>query len=143
MSLMFCRDHKVWDEWFHPLGKMQQFVTENRRIPVGSWYSQELQKNHLEAFGTKDGYKGVARWYRMWLENLFAPDEVGFDGFQTSQPALFVVPREPESSAAQQQQMLAAWTPNLQTVTTDSGHWVHLERSEETNAAIQDFLVSL
>ncbi|KAH8714402.1 hypothetical protein BGZ61DRAFT_492869 [Ilyonectria robusta] len=143
MSLMFCHDHKEWDEWFHPLGKMELFVTENRRVPVGSWYSEALQKKHLEAFGAKDGYKGVTRWYRMWLENLFAQDEVGFDGFQTSQPALFVVPREPESSAAQQQQMLAAWTPNLQTVKTDSGHWVHLERPDETNVAIQDFLVSL
>ncbi|KAH7153254.1 Alpha/Beta hydrolase protein [Dactylonectria macrodidyma] len=126
MSLMFCRDPKEWDEWFHPLGKMKQFVTEDLRVPVGSWYSQDLQNSHMEAFGVKNGYRGVTRWYRMWLDNLFGPDEVGFEGFQMSQP-----------------QMLAGWTPNLKMVKVDSGHWVHLERPDETNMAIHDFLKGL
>jgi soluble epoxide hydrolase/lipid-phosphate phosphatase len=140
MSLMFCRDHAAWDQWFHPLEKMKQFVSEDRRLLVGSWYTKDLQRKHLEAFGQQDGYKGVTRWYRMWKENLFAPEEVGFQDFRISQPTLFVVPREPEASAVQQEQMLAAWTPGLKTVKVDSGHWVHLEKPLETNAAIEEFL---
>ncbi|KPM43444.1 hypothetical protein AK830_g3115 [Neonectria ditissima] len=141
MNIMFCRDRKAWDEWFHPLGKFKQFVIEDRRLPVGPWYSQDLRERHLEVFGVEDGYKGVTRWYRMWMENLFAPDEVGFDDFRISQPALFVVPEDPDFTT--QQQILASWAPNLKTVTTDSGHWVHIERPAETNAAIEEFLHSL
>ncbi|KAM0428523.1 hypothetical protein ACHAPT_006883 [Fusarium lateritium] len=140
MSLVFCRDRGAWDEWFHPLGKMKQFVTEDRRLPIGPWYTDELQQEHLKAFGVSGGYKGASRWYRMWIDNLFAADEEGFDDFQVSQPALFVVPREPEMSMLQQQQMLASWAPKLQTVKLDAGHWIHLEQSDKTNEAIQEFL---
>ncbi|UPK99572.1 hypothetical protein LCI18_010507 [Fusarium solani-melongenae] len=140
LGLIFCRDRQAWDEWFHPLGKMKQFVTEDRRLPIGPWYTDGLQKEHLKAFGVEDGYKGASTWYRMWMDNLFEPDEKGFGDFQISQPALFVVPQEPEQSMVQQQRMLASWAPNLQTAKLDAGHWIHLERPDETNAAIQQFL---
>lgn len=79
----------------------------------------------------------------MWLENRFAPDEVGYEDAKITQPALFVVPREPETGADQQTQMLAAWAADLTVVQVDSGHWLHLERPEETNEAIEHFLTKL
>ncbi|KAL5617591.1 hypothetical protein FOBRF1_006339 [Fusarium oxysporum] len=142
MSLMFCRDREEWETWFHPLGKMEEFVREDRRLPIASWYTEDLQKAHLKAFGSHDGYKGVCRWYRMWKDNLFAPDEQGFEDFHISQPVLFIVPSEPEQSAAQQQQMLSSWTPNLQTVKLNTSHWVHIQAPSETNTTIQNFLTS-
>ncbi|KAF1855519.1 hypothetical protein Lal_00003734 [Lupinus albus] len=114
MSLVFCRDREEWETWFHPLGKMEEFVRQDRRLPIASWYTDDLQKAHLEAFGSNDGYKGVCRWYRMWKDNLFAPDEQGFEDFHISQPVLFIVPSEPEQSATQQQQMLSSWAPHRQ-----------------------------
>ncbi|POR35995.1 Uncharacterized protein TPAR_03830 [Tolypocladium paradoxum] len=100
-------------------------------------------KQHLDAFGRKGGYTGATRWYRMWLENRFAPDEVGYEGVEITQQSLFVVPKQPAASAEQQRQMLASWTPSLTTVYVDSGHWVHLERASETNRAIEGFLREL
>ncbi|KAF7547050.1 hypothetical protein G7046_g9131 [Stylonectria norvegica] len=143
MSLMFAADRHVWDEWFHPLGKMKQFVTEDRKVPMGKWYIKELQQKHLQAFGVPEGYKGATRWYKMWKDNLFATDEKGYEGVSILQPSLFVGPKEPEASAAQQEQMLSGWVSNLVTVRVDSGHWVHLERQAETNRAINDFLLGL
>ncbi|KAG5803677.1 hypothetical protein H9Q74_002918 [Fusarium xylarioides] len=84
MSLLFCRDREEWESWFHPLGKMEEFVRQDRRLPIASWYTEDLQKAHLKAFGSNDGYKGVCRWYRMWIDNLFAPDEQGFEDFHIS-----------------------------------------------------------
>lgn len=49
MSLLFCADHKIWDEWFRPLGKMKQFVSEDRRVEIGPWYTPDFQRHHLEA----------------------------------------------------------------------------------------------
>ncbi|RKL08547.1 hypothetical protein BFJ71_g1833 [Fusarium oxysporum] len=142
MSLMFCRDREEWETWFHPVGKMDEFVREDRRLPIALWYTEDLQKAHLKAFDSHDGYKGVCRWYRMWKDNLFAPDEQGFEDFHISQPVLFIVPSEPEQSAAQQQQMLSSWTPNLQTVKLNTSHWIHIQAPSETNTTIQNFLTS-
>ncbi|KAM5343249.1 hypothetical protein ACJ41O_014215 [Fusarium nematophilum] len=139
MSLMFCRDRQAWDEWFHPLGKMKQFVTEDRRLPIGEWYTEELQREHLREFGVRDGYKGASRWYRMWTDNLFAEDEVGLESAQLLQPSLFIA----QGDSTLQQQMLSSWTPNLQTTILNTGHWPHLEDPAATNTAIQDFLSSL
>ncbi|KAJ0126235.1 Uncharacterized protein HZ326_30657 [Fusarium oxysporum f. sp. albedinis] len=142
MSLMFCRNREEWETWFHPVGKMDEFVREDRRLSIALWYTEDLQKAHLKAFGSHDGYKGVCRWYRMWKDNLFAPDEQGFEDFHISQPVLFIVPSEPEQSAAQQQQMLSSWTPNLQTVKLNTSHWIHIQAPSETNTTIQNFLTS-
>ncbi|KAL6920554.1 hypothetical protein FSST1_004580 [Fusarium sambucinum] len=142
MSLMFCRDREAWEEWFHPLGKMHDFVRENRRLPIASWYTQDLQEAHLKAFGSPGGYKGVCRWYRMWKDNLVAPDEKGFEDFKIRQPVLFVVPSHPKESMTQQQQMLSSWAPNLRTVSLDTCHWLHLEQPDQTNTSIQEFITS-
>lgn len=142
MSLVFCYDRKEWETWFHPLGKMHEFVREDRRVVTAPWYSEGLQEAHLEAFVSKDGYKGVCRWYRMWKDNLNVPDEKGFEDFKIEQPVLFIVPSEPAASMQQQQQMLSAWAPNLRTVSLDTSHWIHLEQPSQTNKAMQSFLTS-
>lgn len=139
LSVMFAADTPVWDYWFHPLGKMQEFVSDDRRVPIGDWYPEDFKRKHLEAFGKTDGYKGAVRWYQMWLKNLYAQDEVGYENFRIERPVLFVVPKEPAASMAQQQQMLGDWTTDMETVPLDSGHWVHLERATETNAAMESF----
>lgn len=137
MSLIFTANRTSWNEWFHPLGKMKKFVEDNRRLPIGRWYSQEMQQHHLQAFGTKDGYKGATKWYQMWMGNLFAQDERGYEDFKISQPGLFIVP---EAGSGMQEQMLAEWVPRLKVVKLDSGHWVHMEQREEVNKAIEAFL---
>ncbi|KAH7270858.1 uncharacterized protein BKA55DRAFT_701445 [Fusarium redolens] len=142
MSLVFCRDREEWETWFHPLGKMEEFVRDDHRLPIASWYTDDLQQAHIKAFGSTDGYKGVCRWYRMWKDNLFAPDEKGFEDFQITQPVLFIVPSEPKQSATQQQQMISSWTPHLQTVTLNTSHWIHIQQPSETNTTIQIFLTS-
>ncbi|KAF5985490.1 epoxide hydrolase [Fusarium coicis] len=142
MSLVFCRDREEWETWFHPLGKMEEFVRQDRRLPIASWYTQEMQKAHIKAFGSEYGYKGVCRWYRMWKDNLFAADEQGFEDFHISQPVLFIVPSEPEQSATQQQQMISSWAPNLQTIKLNTSHWIHIQAPSSTNATIQNFLTS-
>lgn len=140
MSLMFCADHTQWDEWFRPMGKMRQFVGEGRRVAIGSWYSDELRKHHLNAYAHEDGYKGVVYWYRMMMGNLFMQDEVGYEEFVLDQPTLLITDTGP--GGEQQQSFLGAWVKKVKTVKIDGGHWLHLERADETNEAVLDFLTS-
>ena len=139
MSLVFCADQEDWTQWYRPLGKMRQFVRENRRVPIGSWYPPDLQHRHLEAFGKVDGYKGAVRWYQMWLGNLFAPDEKGYEDTDFSLPTLFIG----GDGSEQQKGLLGAWAPNLTTIDVRGGHWIQLECAKEINSAIERFLVKL
>ncbi|KAK2590135.1 hypothetical protein QQS21_012188 [Conoideocrella luteorostrata] len=137
MSLIFAENtSQVWREWFHPLHKMEEFVVADSKVPIGEWYTDELQKAHLEAYGREGGYTGATRWYRMWRDNLFARDEEGYEGALLKQPCLLVAPK----GAEQQAGMLAEWASKLEVVYIESGHWMNLEKSEGTNSAVEEFL---
>jgi soluble epoxide hydrolase/lipid-phosphate phosphatase len=142
MSLMFCKDDQQWNTWFRPLCKMKEFVEQDKRLEIESWYPKQLQEAHLKAFGKKDGYFGAHMWYLMWMDELFTEDEKGYEKTKITQPTLFVANNPPEA-AAQQEDFLKQWTLDLQTVAVESGHWVHLEKADETNRIIEDFLKGL
>ncbi|TLD29426.1 epoxide hydrolase [Venturia nashicola] len=137
MSLMFCADGSEWVRWFHPLGKMREFVGEDRKVDVGEWFDEELRVSHLNTFARKDGYKGAKMWYSMWMQESFLEDEKDYTDFRVKQQVLCIVPR---NSAEQQEGILMAWCDNLKTVAVEGGHWVHLENAQATNRAIEEFL---
>lgn len=139
MSLTFAENSvSVWQQWFHPLHKMEEFVTQDRRVRMGTWYTTDLQKEHLAAFHRQGGYTGC-QWYRMWRDNLFAADERGFEAVILPQPCLLIIPNGSEP----QVDMLAEWAPTLTVTRLESGHWVHLEESGGTSSAIAGFLNKL
>lgn len=138
MSLMFCADHSLWDEWFRPLGKMRQFVTEDRKVPIGEWYTDELRRHHLDAYAREDGYKGAVGWYRMMMKNMFMEDERSLEDCEITRPVLFISDKTP--GGQQQRGLLEAWAKDTRTVQVDGGHWLHLEQADATNKAIDGFL---
>lgn len=140
MSLLFAADGNEWNTWFHPLGGMKQFVTEGKKLPIGPWYTPELQKQHLAVFGAKDGYKGVTRWYRMLKDNISTPEEDSIADVKLSQPSIIVA--DPQSMPPQQG-MLSEWVPNLTAKTLQSGHWTHIECAKEVNQILEDFIQTL
>jgi pimeloyl-ACP methyl ester carboxylesterase len=136
MSLIFCADHGVWDEWYRPLGKMKAFCEQDRRVAIGKWYTADLQQRHLECFARPGGYRGATMWYRMWAENLFLPDEKDYEHFRIQTPVLFVG----AEGFAQQRELLAGWCEDLTSVEVEGGHWVHVEHAQKINELIEGFL---
>ncbi|RYP52948.1 hypothetical protein DL768_001942 [Monosporascus sp. mg162] len=143
MDVMFAADAKTWDTHFHPLGGLKKFVEEGRRQEVAHWFPPELRKRHLETFGREGGYLGSSRYYVMMTENLSTPDEEELRDFKLPHPTIFVTPREPAAVANLQKQMLSSWAPDLKVTTVDAGHWVHMQRPEETNQVIDELLEGL
>lgn len=143
MDVMFAADPTSWPQHLHAANGLKGFVEGGRRQKVGDWFPPELQARHLEVFGRKDGHLGSTRYYMMLDQNLSVPDETDYVSFKIPQPVLLVVPREPEGLAQAQAGMTSAWAPRLTVKTVDSGHWVHMERSRETNEAIEEFLRDL
>lgn len=141
MSLLFAADRRAWNTSFHPRGAMEEFVTEDRQIPVGAWYTPAMQDLHLEAFAAEDGYKGATRWYRMLVTNASqAEEEAHIADATLEQPSIIVADAQ---SMPSQKGMLAEWVPNLTAKELDSGHWTHIECAEEVNKIITDFITAL
>ncbi|KAH8647108.1 putative epoxide hydrolase [Xylariales sp. PMI_506] len=139
MDVLFAADPTSWELHFHPLGGLKRFVEAGRRQDVGAWFPEPLRRRHLETFGRAGGHLGPSRYYRVLDQNLSAAEgqwELAAD-FQLAVPALLVVPRK---VADMHKQILSTWVPRFTTITVDSGHWVHMERSDETNRAIDDLL---
>ncbi|KAK7920135.1 epoxide hydrolase [Apiospora marii] len=140
MSILFADDPKTWNAHFHPLEGFKTFIEEGRSQKIGAWYPPKLRRLHLETFSREGGYLGPAQYYKMLDQNLSVGDELDFKGANMALPSLLIVPDEPASSKQMQVQMLQTWWPGLKVVTTKSGHWVHLEKRDETNAAIDGFV---
>lgn len=136
MSLVFCADNSQWSQWYRPERKMKQFVKEDRRLEIGKWYPEHLQRRHLETFGAKGGYQGAVNWYRMWSENLFAPDEAGMGDETIPQPVLFIGDKD----SSQQSDLLGSWAPRMSVALVDGGHWIHLESDKVVNETIGSFI---
>lgn len=143
MSLMYTKDLNAWDKHFHPIDAMHQFVQSKNTISMGDWYTEDMRKRHLLNFGSRDGYKGATRWYKMMVENTSLPDETGYQETVLSQPTLFIGHSGAEMAMAQQIQMLQAWISNVKIETINSGHWPHLECPQKTNKTIQEFIEQL
>ncbi|KAK8129253.1 hypothetical protein PG999_001633 [Apiospora kogelbergensis] len=143
MDILFAEDSKTWDVHLHPLHGFETFVEEGRRQKVGDWFPPELRRRHLETFGREGGYLGPSQYYKMLDRNLSVGDEAELRGAEIALPSLLIVPEEPASSREMQVQMLRAWAPGLEVVTVQSGHWVHLEKREEVNVAVERFIQGL
>lgn len=140
MSLLFADASDAWNTWFHPLGKMEEFVTQSHRLKMAPWFTPELQHQHLETFAASDGYKGATRWYRMLLTNASLDEEKQIQDCIVQQPALFIGDAR---TAAQQERMLSEWMGKLQVQHLHSGHWLHMEKPDEVNGFIEKFLGTL
>ncbi|CEJ89607.1 hypothetical protein VHEMI05442 [[Torrubiella] hemipterigena] len=143
MSLLYTSEPSTWNQHFHPLGNFEAFVSADETVPIGAWYTADMQKQHLALYGAKDGYKGATRWYQMMVENLSLAGEKEIEGSELSMPSLFVGHGEQDPLSGQQIQMLQPWVPNLQVKHIPSGHWVHLEKPEETNKILEEFFTTL
>lgn len=141
MSVLFAAKPDCWDRHLRPLGALKSFLERGGRGAIGAWYPQELQEKHLSIFGRPGGYLGACQYYKMLDQNLSVPDEEHLGDFTIAQPVLLAVPKDPAASSQMQFQMLSAWATDMDMVQFDSGHWVHIERSEETNASIERFLI--
>lgn len=142
MDLMFTADRDAWNRHFHPQDGFKTFVELGHRQKVGRWFPEDLRRSHLRCFGSKGGYLGSLRYYMMQDQNISVPDEEANANFIMQQPTLLVIPRIPAVSSQMQAETLSAWTSKLTVVHVDSGHWVHLERSQETNRAIEQLVDS-
>ena len=138
MSLLFCANEKQdWSKHFRPAKAFETFVMGGQKVSIAPWYTLEMRKAHMDALGKDGGYAGAKRWYVMWDQELFAPDEVGYEDVKIEAPSLFIGPVE---ECEMQAGFLKEWTEDLKVHEVTAGHWVHIEQAEQVNKLIEHFL---
>lgn len=140
VTLMYAADPHIMAETLGPAGKARQWVEQGKEAETGDWLPAEDLKAKIEQFRV-GGFYGPLNWYKGLRENISFEDE-------KAMPKDFAIPtlvigagRDEMTPAAFQQQLTQPWVRSqFQFETVDAGHWVMLERPDEVNRLLQDFL---
>lgn len=89
----------------------------------------------------KDSYGSAMNWYRAAMLNLNLQDEEGVNP-KLEGPVLMVVAKDdPLSNDMAIEQMKKNVTlADLKVIEIKSGHWIQIEKKEDVNAALEDFI---
>jgi len=92
----------------------------------------------------KDEYSGALNWYRAAMQNVNIQDEEEAKPDPNLKgPVLMIVAEEDPISNEIAINVMKQYATNLKLVGINAGHWIQLERKEETNTALKDFFGSV
>ncbi|PVH70675.1 alpha/beta-hydrolase [Cadophora sp. DSE1049] len=139
VNLLYPADADVWKTHMAPTGVMERFLSstsvEASAQYLAPWISEYDKRRHHEAFG--DGYSACLNWYRREINNLGVKDErellkMGLIGRGIEKETLMVTALRDAVSSAERARA-------IQIVDVDAGHWIMLERKDETNRTLEEF----
>lgn len=126
--------------WSAAVGIIEENVEKVRRSPL---FSEEMMDYYVREF-SRHGFHGPFNWYRM--RDLDYDDEIAYTkdhpGFQFKLPVMLVMAERDSAlplEMAKGQEAHFAGDFNME-VAVGANHWVLLEKTEECNKFIGDFI---
>lgn len=107
---------------------------------MGAWYPEHMRQKTREILSKPGVFRGPIELHRLFLNTLGSNGEEDIEDWMFEGPVMIVVPSHPAASADQYEETTREWAPDLTVVRLDMGFWGHLEKRDETNKAIEDFL---
>jgi soluble epoxide hydrolase/lipid-phosphate phosphatase len=142
-SLIYPSDPEDWKKNFAPLGEAQRYVRRGRLDPLPSWYSL-AEYTMRDRVISKKGYRGPLNWYKAAMRGINLADEEGIadEGLFCDVPTLLVVSdRDYVTRADMQSEQTSKWAKRLRIETMrDCGHWIQLERPDDLQALLEEFV---
>jgi len=88
-----------------------------------------------------DGYDGGLNWYRAGMQNVNAKDEQqpGLDP-AVRVPVLSILAKQDALVVPGTDQVMKMFIPELETVEVDSGHWLQLDKRDEFNEILKNWV---
>ena len=109
--------------------------------------SPEEVKTHDEIFAAENGgYGPPLNWYKCQMAGLNIEDDARIPAERATieQPTLLVTCRnDPAGIPAMAEEGTRASARNLEVKQLDTGHWVQLEKPDEVNQLLKEFLEGL
>src|SRR6266536_1854147 len=144
-EVVYCADPSVWKTHFAPTDGLENFITSNSTTSLASYITSKDKVHHHAIFG--DDYSACLNWYRRGIANLGVDDEVKLlkDGKikeKIGQDTLMIAGLKDAVSRAERARVAMSWCVEkgkLAVVDIDAGHWIMMEKKDETNRVLQDF----
>jgi soluble epoxide hydrolase/lipid-phosphate phosphatase len=141
----YCADPSVWKTHSAPTDGLENFITSNSTTPLASFITPEDKVHHHAVFG--DDYSACLNWYKRGITNLGVEEEAkllkkGNIKEKIAQETLMIAGLKDAVSGAQRARVAmtaCVEKGKLAVVDIDAGHWIMIEKEEETNRALQDF----
>ena len=128
-------------------GAARSWFEEGKVGPIASWLSHEEVETHHQLFAAENGGYGPGlNWYKCQMGNLNSEDEASIPEKRNSieQPTLLLTCRDdPVGVPVLQEAGTKPFVRNLKIKQVDTGHWLQLERPDEVNNILIDFLEGL
>jgi len=142
-SILYCEDPDLWRTNMGPFGALKEWTLNNKMCRVASWYDGEAKAVHDELFSPKNGGYGPAtNWYKVITRKLNNDEEAECAKTHTpiKQPVLLMTATQDRICIASIQEALTKpHAEDLRIESVDAGHWVQLEKPEETNSLLESF----
>jgi soluble epoxide hydrolase / lipid-phosphate phosphatase len=142
ISLIFSADPMTLFKGFHTKGTFEDHMKQGATCEIGPWYPEHMLQKTRDVLSA-DGFIGPLEYHRMFISSLGDAGEDDLDDWLYENPTLIVIQSQPPAAAEQFEEMTQEWAPNLTCVKLDVGFWGHIEKRDETNKAIEDFLNGL
>lgn len=127
-----------------PLGACRTCFTSGKTSPLASWVTTPELETQDEIFAPGNGGYGPAlNWYKAQIANLNTPDDEGVseDDRHVKQPTLLVTcGLDYIGVPALQEGGMRPWVKDLKVVELESGHWVQIEKADEVNEILENFI---
>ncbi|KAI0508528.1 putative epoxide hydrolase [Xylaria bambusicola] len=142
-TLIYAAEAALWRKSLGPVGAAANFVKSGTIEKLPSWYGLDeyTLRDRILSIG---GYQGPLNWYKAAMRGVNDEDEAGLTDSdkKCGLPVLLAVSDEDYVTRADLQiPATQKWVSDL-TIKNFSrcGHWIQLERPEELNGMLVDFV---
>ncbi|KAI1788084.1 alpha/beta-hydrolase [Ganoderma leucocontextum] len=142
LDLTYPKDPETWKHWLGPLGKIEEWVSTNRRAERPDWFSEQEYAAAREGF-LRNGLQSPMNYYKTMVFDANIEDNKALPEGRNhiKKPALFVAAtRDQVCRADVGKGSMAQWVPHAEIVELESGHWVQLEASEQLNQTLESWI---
>ncbi|KAF7914146.1 uncharacterized protein EAF01_000552 [Botrytis porri] len=142
MSLYYSIDNELGKEHMGATGGFRKWLEGGMIAPYPYFIKSEDIEYFKNIFSPKNGGFGAAKnWYTMQLHGINEDDDKAIPKERTivHQPTLLITSTNFISSGADFPSQMRPYIPDFRVERWEGGHWIQLEKSDETNALLGEF----
>ncbi|KAH8602386.1 Alpha/Beta hydrolase protein [Bisporella sp. PMI_857] len=147
--LIFPDEADIWGTKFAPLGGTKPSIESDELVPLAPYVSVESKAHHHDVFG--NDYTAPCIWYRRGLDNVGIDEEIsalkaGTIKQKLTKETLMLTGSKDKVCLSDKAKVgMNAVVEGgekggrLRVIDLEAGHWIMLEKAEETNRILKDF----
>jgi soluble epoxide hydrolase/lipid-phosphate phosphatase len=145
-TLIYTANNTLAAENFAPIGAFKNWLLANEKAPLAPWISPIDDAIHNKIIAHNGGYAGYVKWYIAALTDINSADEAKIpdSAKQIKAPCLLVTcTLDPIGLAVLAINETQPYATNFRMKQVESGHFVQIEASEETNQILDEFFTEV